>query len=96
MLTVPEESRRMQEMMKMYNMYGMDPSMFGGDETLVLNVDNDLVKYMFEHADGENVEMFAQQLYDLSCLANKPLAPEAMTAFVARSNKIMMLLAQDK
>ena len=96
MLTVSEESRRMQEMMKMYNMYGMDPSMFGGDETLVLNGDNDLVKYMFEHADGENVEMFAQQLYDLACLANKPLAPEAMTAFVARSNKIMMLLAQDK
>ena len=96
MLTVSEESRRMQEMMKMYNMYGMDPSMFGGDETLVLNVDNDLVKYIFEHADGENVEMFAQQLYDLACLANKPLAPEAMTAFVARSNKIMMLLAQDK
>ena len=96
MLTVSEESRRMQEMMKMYNMYGMDPSMFGGDETLVLNVDNDLVKYMFEHADGENVEMFAQQLYDLACLANKPLAPEAMTAFVARSNKIMMLLAPDK
>ena len=96
MLTVSEESRRMQDMMKMYNMYGMDPSMFGGDETLVLNVDNDLVKYMFEHADGENVEMFAQQLYDLACLANKPLAPEAMTAFVARSNKIMMLLAQDK
>ena len=96
MLTVSEESRRMQEMMKMYNMYGVDPSMFGGDETLVLNVDNDLVKYMFEHADGENVEMFAQQLYDLACLANKPLAPEAMTAFVARSNKIMMLLAQDK
>ena len=96
MLTVSEESRRMQEMMKMYNMYGMDPSMFGGDETLVLNVDNDLVKYLFEHADGENVEMFAQQLYDLACLANKPLAPEAMTAFVVRSNKIMMLLAQDK
>ena len=95
MLTVSEESRRMQEMMKMYNMYGMDPSMFGGDETLVLNVDNDLVKYMFEHADGENVELFAQQLYDLACLANKPLAPEAMTAFVARSNKIMMLLAQE-
>ena len=66
MLTVSEESRRMQEMMKMYNMYGMDPSMFGGDETLVLNVDNDLVKYMFEHADGENVEMFTQKLYDLA------------------------------
>ena len=94
MLTVSEESRRMQEMMKMYNMYGMDPSMFGGDETLVLNVDNDLVKYLFEHADGEHVELFAQQLYDLACIANKPLAPEAMTAFVNRSNQIMMLLAK--
>ncbi len=94
LLTVSEESRRMQEMMKMYNMYGMDPSMFGGDETLVLNADNDLVKYMFEHAEGENVTMFAQQLYDLAVLANKPLSPEAMTAFVARSNKIMMLLTK--
>ena len=94
MLTVSEEGRRMQEMMKMYNMYGMDPSMFGGDETLVLNANNDLVQYLFEHADGENVELFAQQLYDLAVLANKPLSPEAMTAFVARSNKIMMLLAK--
>lgn len=94
MLTVSEDSRRMQDMMRMYNMYGMDPSMFGGDETLVLNANNNLVQYMFEHADGEHVELFAKQLYDLACLANKPLAPEAMTAFVARSNEIMMLLAK--
>ena len=94
MLTVSEEGRRMQDMMRMYSMMGMDPGMFGGDETLVLNADNELVKYMFEHADGENVEMFAQQLYDLAVLANQPLAPEAMTAFVNRSNKIMMLLAK--
>ena len=77
-----------------YNMYGMDPSMFGGDETLVLNANNELVQFMFEHADGENVKLFAQQLYDLAVLANKPLSPEAMTAFVNRSNKIMMLLAK--
>ncbi len=94
MLTVSEEGRRMQDMMRMYSMMGMDPGMFGGDETLVLNADNELVKYMFEHADGENVEMFAQQLYDLAVLANQPLAPEAMTAFVNRSNKIMMHLAK--
>ena len=94
MLTVSEEGRRMQEMMKMYNMYGMDPSMFGGDETLVLNANNELVQYMIEHADGENIELFAQQLYDLAVLANKPLSPEAMTAFVNRSNKIMMLLTK--
>lgn len=94
MLTVSEEGRRMQEMMRMYNMYGMDPSMFGGDETLVLNANNELVQFMFEHADGENVKLFAQQLYDLAVLANKPLSPEAMTAFVNRSNKIMMLLAK--
>jgi molecular chaperone HtpG len=84
----------MQEMMKMYNMYGMDASAFGGDETLVLNVGNELVQYLLEHADGEHADMFAQQLYDLACLANKPLAPEAMTAFMARSNQIMMLLTK--
>jgi molecular chaperone HtpG len=94
MLTVGEEGRRMQEMMKMYNMYGMDASAFGGDETLVLNVGNELVQYLLEHADGEHADMFAQQLYDLACLANKPLAPEAMTAFMARSNQIMMLLTK--
>ncbi len=94
-LTVSEEGRRMQEMMKMYGMYGMDPSMFGaGDETLVLNIDNQLVAYLFEHADATNADLFAQQLYDLAVIANKPLAPEAMTAFVARSNKIMLLLAE--
>ncbi len=85
----------MQEMMKMYGMYGMDPGMFAsGDETLVLNIDNQLVNYLFNHADATNAELFAQQLYDLALIANKPLAPEAMTAFVARSNKIMMLLAE--
>ena len=94
MLTVSEEGRRMQEMMKMYNMYGMDPSMFGGDETLVLNIGNDLVRYMLDHPDSEHNELFARQLYDLACLANKPLAPEAMTAFLARSNEIMLLLAK--
>jgi len=93
MLTVSEETRRMQDMMKMYSAPGMDMSMFGGEgETLVLNANHPLVKYITENKDGENVPMICEQLYDLALLQNAPLEPEAMTKFVARSNKIMMLL----
>ncbi len=95
MLTVSEESRRMQDMMKMYAMGGMDMGMFGSaSETLVLNANNDLVQYILNNKDSENVPTFAAQLYDLAKIANAPLSPEAMTEFVARSNKIMMLLAK--
>ena len=94
MVTLSEQSRRMQEMMKMYNMYGMDPSMFGTDVTLVLNANHPLVQYVLDHKDGENTEMMCQQLYDLAMLSNKPLNPEEMTAFIERSNKIMMLLTK--
>ncbi|SDI31755.1 molecular chaperone HtpG [Pseudobutyrivibrio sp. 49] len=95
MLTVSEESRRMQDMMRMYAMGGMDMNMFGSaSETLVLNANNDLVQYILNNKDSENVPTFAAQLYDLAKLANAPLSPEAMTEFVARSNKIMMLLTK--
>ncbi len=95
MITLSEESRRMQEMMKMYNMYGMDPNMFGGEgETLVLNANNQLVQYILNHSDSEHVNLFCEQLYDLALISHKPLAPEAMTKFIARSNEIMMLLAK--
>ena len=95
MLTVSEESRRMQDMMRMYAMGGMDMNMFGSaSETLVLNANNDLVQYILNNKDSENVPTFAAQLYDLAKIANAPLSPEAMTEFVARSNKIMMLLTK--
>ena len=94
MLTVSEETRRMQDMMKMYNMYGMDPSMFGGaGETLVLNANNKLVQYVLNHGDGENTNKICEQLYDLALLAHGSLSPERMTGFVARTNEIMMMLA---
>ena len=93
MITLSEDGRRMQDMMKMYNMYGMDSSMFGGNETLVLNVNNKLVQYILDHKDGEHVPMFCKQLYDLAMLSNQPLSPEAMTAFINRSNEVMMILA---
>ena len=94
MITVSEESRRMQDMMKMYAMPGMDMNMFGGQngETLVLNANHPLVQYVLENKDGEHVSMICEQLYDLASLQNAPLSPEAMTKFVARSNDIMMLL----
>ena len=95
MITLSEESRRMQDMMKMYGMAGMDPNMFGAEgQTLVLNANNDLGKYVAEHADGENTKIICEQLYDLAMLSHAPLSPEQMTGFIARSNKIMELLAK--
>ena len=93
MMTLSEENRRMQEMMKMYGMYGMDPSMFGNEETLVLNANNKLVQYVAAHKDSEHVPMICEQLYDLAMLAHKTLNPDEMTKFIARSNEILMLLA---
>ena len=96
MITLSEETRRMQDMMKMYSAggAGMDMGMFGGGETLVLNSANKLVQYILDNKDGDNVELFCKQLYDLAMIANKPLSAEEMTEFVARSNEIMMLLAK--
>ena len=97
MITLSEETRRMQDMMKMYAAGGMAmgmDDMFGGGETLVLNANNELVKYILENKKSENTELFCKQLYDLAMISNKPLAPEAMTEFVARSNEIMMLLTK--
>jgi len=96
MITLSEDTRRMQDMMKMYSMHGMgmDPSMFGGSETLVLNANNALVQYIFEHKDSEHVPTFCKQLYDLAMIANQPLPADEMAAFITRSNEIMMLLAK--
>ena len=95
MITLSEESRRMQDMMKMYSMPGMDMSAFGGEgETLILNANHPLVQYITEHQDGENAEMICEQLYDLAKLQHAPLSADAMTKFVARSNDIMMLLTK--
>lgn len=96
MITESEESRRMQDMMRMYSMGGFDPSMFGGagGMTLVLNSGNTLVQYVLEHEEGEHTKTICQQLYDLALLAHKPLEPEAMTKFINRSNEILSILAK--
>lgn len=95
MITLAEESRRMQDMMKMYSMPGMDMGALGKEgETLILNANHPLVQYVLEHRDGDNVKMICEQLYDLALLQQAPLEPEAMTKFVARSNEIMMLLTK--
>ena len=93
MITLSEESRRMQDMMRMYAMPGMDMSMFAGEgETLILNANNELVQYVLNNGEGEHTEIICQQLYDLALLAHKPLTADALTKFVERSNKIMKLL----
>ena len=95
MITVSEESRRMQDMMKMYGMSGMDPAMFGGSgETLVLNANNALVKYILANPEGENTDIMCKQLYDLAVISHTPLNPESMTAFIERSNKILEILSE--
>ena len=94
MAVLSEQERRMAEMMKMYGMGGMDPSMFGSQATLVLNANHPLVKFLVEHKRSKNVPIICRQLYDLAMLAHKPLSPEEMTAFVQRSNEIMMLLTK--
>ena len=97
MITVSEDTRRMQDMMKMYSMGGMDPSIFGSaGETLVLNANHPLVQYVLKHRDGENTEKICRQLYDLASLSHGSLSPERMTEFVARSNEIMLMLAGEK
>ena len=94
MAVLSEHSRRMSEMMKMYGMTGMDPSMYGGQVTLVLNANHPLVQFVTEHKRSKNVPIICKQLYDLAMLAHKPLNPDEMTAFVQRSNEIMMLLTK--
>ena len=94
MAVLPEQSRRMEEMMKMYGMGGMDAAAFGTNATLILNAGHPLVKFVVEHKRSKNVPIICKQLYDLAMLAHKPLSPEEMTAFVQRSNEIMMLLTK--
>ncbi|NLL92699.1 MAG: molecular chaperone HtpG [Clostridiales bacterium] len=94
MVTLSEESRRMQDMMKMYGMAGMDPSMFGTTLTLVLNAKNTLVQYILSHGDDENTSIIAQQLYDLAVIGHEQLSPDAMTKFIERSNTIMEMLCK--
>lgn len=95
MITVSEESRRMQDMMKMYAMPGMDMGMMGREgETLILNANNKLVAYVLDNQTGENVDIICEQLYDLALIQQAPLQPEAMTKFIDRSNRIMMLLTK--
>ena len=94
MVTLSEENRRMQDMMKMYGMAGMDPSMFGSNVTLVLNANNNLVKYVLDHKDDENTSMICEQLYDLALISHKQLSPEEMTKFIERSNKVIVLLTK--
>ncbi len=96
LLKVDEQSRRMQDMMKMYSMGGSDMGLFGAGEgqTLILNAQHPLVQYVMEHAEDEKSATVCAQLYDLAKIQNAPLTPEEMTKFVARSNDILMLLTE--
>ncbi|MBQ6368633.1 MAG: molecular chaperone HtpG, partial [Parasporobacterium sp.] len=94
MLTVSEESKRMEDMMMQMGM-GRDMGQFRQPGTLVLNAQNELVRFVMDHeGDEQETDLFLEQLYDLAKLGNEPLTPEEMGKFIARSNEIMLKLAK--
>ncbi|HPU63500.1 MAG TPA: molecular chaperone HtpG, partial [Mobilitalea sp.] len=93
-ITMSEENRRFQDMIRMYNIGSNDKNLFDDGETLILNANHKLVQYIINNEDSEHTPMICEQLYDLAYLSHKPLEPEAMTKFIQRSNEIMMLLAK--
>ncbi len=98
MITLSEETRRMQDMMKMYSVNGMglDMGLDTMGQTLVLNANNDLVKYVMENKKSDKTETVAKQLYDLALIAHQPLPPERMTEFMKRSNEIMLMMVGEQ
>lgn len=94
MVTLSEQNRRMQDMMKMYGMPGMNNDMFGNNVTLVLNYNNALVKYVLNNKESENIDIICSQLYDLALISHKQLSPDEMTKFISRSNEIMMMITK--
>ena len=97
MVTLSEENRRMQDMMKMYGMtgmMGMGPDMFADRMTLILNANNPLVTYILNNKEADNIDMFCKHLYDLALISHEPLKPEAMTEFIKRSNDILLALTE--
>ena len=91
MITLSEESRRLQDMLKMYGMNNM-----GGpvEETLVLNTGNALVKYLLEHTDSDYAELLCRQLYDLAVISHRQMEPDELAAFIRRSGEVMQLLTE--
>lgn len=92
-LVTSEEGRRMQDMMRMYGIDTGSPDMLDNDATLIVNANHPLVQYITEHKRSKNSAVICKQLYDMARIANHPLSPEEMSAFVQRTNDIMMLLA---
>lgn len=97
MITLGEETRRMADMMKLYSRgNSFDTSMFGNDETLCLNANHKMVRYIFKHPKDKNIKDFANQLYDLARIMNGPISADEMTTFLKRSNDIMLLLTREE
>ena len=93
-MTLSEESRRMQEMMRMYSASGMDSDLFKGEETLILNANNNLVKHLLNNSEGEYTKLICEQLYDLALLSHKQLDSESMTKFIRRSSEILEIITK--
>lgn len=91
MIILNENNRRMQDMMKLYGMGGLDPNMFPSEEILVLNKRHPLIQFVLntDQKDSELYQMVVMQVYDLAVMSHKTMSPEAMSAFIKRTNEIM-------
>ena len=99
LLSISEESRRMQDMMKMYAMSGMPMGALPLEETLILNERHPLVQYLLKHEESTETDsgkLIEEQLYDLARIQNAPLEGEAMKNFIARSEKILLEFAKEE
>lgn len=95
MMTLSEESRRMQEMMRMYSMGGnFDESLFAPETTLLLNLNHPLVKHLMDSngADPAKESLIIEHLYDLARITHTPLKAEDMSKFIKRSNELLLKL----
>ena len=93
MITVSEEKKRMNSMMRQYAV-AMNTDMGLSDETgsLVLNSNNELIKYIANNKDSEDIKLLCQQIYDIACLAHAPLSADRMTSFISRNNDMLTRL----
>jgi len=99
LLSISEESRRMQEMMKMYAISGMPMGELPLEESLVLNEKHPLVDYLLKHEsllETEEGKLLEEQIYDLARIQNASLNGEEMKQFVDRSEKLLLQFVEEK
>ena len=85
-ITESEESRRMEDMMRMYGMGGAG---LPRELSLTVNLENSLIKTLAADPDGESSAKIAKHIWSLSMLTRKQLTPDELREFLAESYEIL-------